>query len=417
MEAIKKAQELRLQKGTPFFKDPGSFNAKRPRVGKYFWRLYLPGLGLILLFFIWGNYHLPERTPPREIKVASVEVKAPPISPATKKESPEVSKEKTPPPRLEKPQAAAKLLQEEKREQPIAQQQPIQKKMDEEQKVGQAESPESKGAPAIVPPPERAYAAETKETPSATQATSASISSPPAPPPPEAFRKSFAIEKEGEKDQPAQAADVLTHFNQGVYFSRQREMTKALQSYQKVIELDPAQAEAYNNMGILYQDLGDFDRAREVYQKALEINPRYEKAHNNLGTLFYLANRYEESMAAFQKALAINPRNIESYCNLGALYKKIGQGEKAVECYQKALTINPIHRETHYNIGLLYEHAEQVELAIDHYQKFIQLSSRTHPGLVTQVKRNLNYLIRTLKDRKKGPLPINGGPKNRPIQR
>lgn len=405
MEAIKKAQELRLQKGTPFFKDSGSFSAKRRRVGKYFWMFSILGLVLILLFFIWGNYHLPERTPPQELKVASVEAKDSPVALRTKKESAELPQENTPPPRLEKPRVAAKLLQEEKREQPIAQQQPIRKKMAEEQKVVKVEPPETKGTPALVPPLESAYAGEAKGTPSVSQATSASISSPPGPLKPEASRKSFAIEKEGEKDQPAQAADVLTHFNQGVYFYRQREMAKALQSYQKVIELDPAQVEAYNNMGILYQDLGDFNRAQEAYQKALEINPRYEKAHNNLGTLFYLTNRYEESMTAFQKALAINPRNIESYCNLGALYKKIGQVEKAVECYQKALTINPLHGETHYNIGLLYEHVEQIEPAIDHYQKFIQLSSKTHPDLVAKVKRNLNYLMLTLKDRKKGTSP------------
>lgn len=365
----------------------------------YFWIFSIPGLGLILLFFIWGNYHLPERTPPQELKVASVAEKHSPISPATKKESPEVSKEKTPPPRIEKPRVAVKILREAKKDPPIVEE------IVAEENVTRVEPLETKVTPAVVLPLETASVEEPKRVSSLIQETSASISPPPAPLPPETSRKSFAIEKEGEKNHPALAADVLTHFNRGVYFYRQREMAKALQSYQKVIELDPAQAEAYNNMGILYQDLGDFNRAQEVYQKALEINPRYEKAHNNLGTLFYLANRYEESMAAFQKALAINPRNIESYCNLGALYKKIGQGEKAVEYYQKALAIHPLHGETHYNIGLLYEQAEQIELAIDHYQKFIQLSYRTHPDLVAKVKRNLNYLIRTLKDRKKGTIP------------
>ncbi len=378
MEAIKKAQQLRLQKGkgTPFFKDPGPLSEKRRRVGKYFWIFTIPGLGLILVFSVWGNYLLPGRTPPQDPKVASVEKKDPPIPPGMKKESLELPKENIPPPRLEKPRVAVKILREEKRE------------MTEEQKVVKVEPPETKGTSAFVPPPESAY-----------------ISPPLAPLPPEAPPKSFAIEKEGEKDQQAQAADVLTHFNRGVYFYRQREITKALQSYQKVIELDPAQVEAYNNMGILYQDLGDFNRAQEAYQKALEINPRYEKAHNNLGTLFYLTNRYEESIAAFQKALVFNPRNSESYCNLGALYKKIGQVEKAVECYQKALAINPLHGETHYNIGLLYEHVEQIEPAIDHYQKFIQLSSKTHPDLVARVQRNLNHLMLTLKDRKKGTSP------------
>ena len=401
MEAIKKAQELRLQKGkgTPFFKDPGPLSEKKRRPGKYFWIFSIPGLGLILLFSLWGNYHLPGRTQPQELKVAFVAEKPSPIFPATRKESPEVSGEKISPVYLEKPRVAAKILEKEKRESPVIEE------IVTEEKVARVEPLETKVTPAIAFPLETATKEEPKGVPSLIQETSASLSPPPAPPPPEPSRKSFALEKEGEKNQPAQAADVLTHFNRGVYFYRQRAMTQALQSYQKVIELDPAQVEAYNNMGILYQDLGDFNRAQEAYQKALEINPRYEKAHNNLGTLFYLTNRYEESIAAFQKALVFNPRNSESYCNLGALYKKIGQVEKAVECYQKALAINPLHGETHYNIGLLYEHVEKIEPAIDHYQKFIQLSFKTHPDLVAKVKRNLNYLMLTLKDRNKGTSP------------
>ncbi len=89
----------------------------------------------------------------RSPKLPSWQRKHSPISPATKKESPEVSKEKIPPPRLEKPRVAVKILREEKRE------------MTEEQKVVKVEPPETKGAPAIVPSPESAYAAETKETP------------------------------------------------------------------------------------------------------------------------------------------------------------------------------------------------------------------------------------------------------------
>jgi hypothetical protein len=38
-------------------------------------------------------------------------------------------------------------------------------------------------------------------------------------------------------------------------------------------------------------------------------------------------------------------------------------------------------------------------MAISHYQKFIQLSSRTHPDLVSKVQRRLDYLM-TIKEGK-----------------
>ncbi len=400
MEAIKRAQELRLQKGrnTPFFQAPGPWSKKKLRAKKYFWMASILALGLALLFLAPGKDPLPGKMQSQKTKVAFVVEESSSSPSAGKDLSPEVpNKGKNIFPALKEPGAVGQRSAKEKLE--LTEEPKV-------EKVEKVEFSETKEAPAIVVLPESPPAHEDKGVTPPVQATSAEISSPPATTPPEPSRKSFALEKEGDKSQSAQVADVLAYFNRGVHFSGTREVTQALQSYQKVIELDPAHVEAYNNLGILYQELGDLRRAQETYQKALEINPRYEKAQNNLGTLFYLAHRYEESIAALQKALVINPRYIESYCNLGALYKKIGQPEKAVECYQKALAINPLHGETHYNLGLLYEHAERMEPAVNHYRKFMQLCSKTHPDLVAKVRRNLEHFRRT----SSSPLPSSSSP-------
>jgi Flp pilus assembly protein TadD len=210
--------------------------------------------------------------------------------------------------------------------------------------------------------------------------------------------KPVGVEKNGGKDGTL-ASDVLNYFNSGVTFYNQKEYLKAIQAYQKVIELDPAYVEAYNNLGIIYQMMGDVDRAFGAYQKATEINPKYEKGYNNLGILLLLKGRYEEALEAFQKALAINPNNIESHINLGILFMKKGQSDEAIESYQKALAIDPLHRETHYNIALLYEQLENFELAIGHYQQFIQLSSKSNSELVLRVRRHLNALMKAKGDK------------------
>ncbi len=210
--------------------------------------------------------------------------------------------------------------------------------------------------------------------------------------------KSIEVKPESEKDRPfSPDSGILTQFNLGVTFYNQREFLKAIQAYQKVIELDSTYVEAYNNLGIIYQETGDPDRAFAAHQKSIEINPRYDKGYNNLGIILYLKGRNEEAIEAFQKALTVNPNNIESHINLGVLFKKHGELNKAIESYQKALEINPLHRETHYNIALLYEQLENVELAIRHYQQFIKLSSPSHSELVSKVQGHVEELIRIKK--------------------
>jgi hypothetical protein len=52
-------------------------------------------------------------------------------------------------------------------------------------------------------------------------------------------------------------------------------------------------------------------------------------------------------------------------------------------------------------MGLLYEQLGKIETAIGHYQNFVQMASKTHPDLVAQVKRHLNYLATIEKDKRK----------------
>lgn len=189
--------------------------------------------------------------------------------------------------------------------------------------------------------------------------------------------------------------EVIRRFNAGVSFHTKREWGKAIQAYQKVIEMDPAYVEAYNNLGVLYQEMGDLDGALKSYQKAIEINPIYEKGLNNIGILLSLKGENDRAMEMFLKVLAVNPNHIESHIHLGTLYKKNGQLDKGVESYLRALNMNPFQAEAHYNLGLLYEQMGKKDLAVSHLRQFIYLSSDAYPDLVARVRRHIDQLTKT----------------------
>jgi tetratricopeptide (TPR) repeat protein len=357
MDALKKAQQLRMKesKKGPFLNRPDLKMGKMRKMRRYFWIFAITGLcSFLLFFFLWSSMlHFSPSKERREI--VPVEKKETPINIVTKNEFEESQKGEIPSLQREKFLSSMKQFTEGKT-----------KELAPEQEGGQKEM-------ARVKTPEKRVIEKELVAPT--------------------------LDSQKELTLPSRANDlehdILTYFNLGVDLYRQREVAKAIQAYQKVIELDPTYVEAYNNLGIIYQDIGDFDKALEAYQKAIEVNPKYEKAYNNLGILHFLNNRYEESAGAFQKALEINPGNIESYINLGILFKKQGEFKKAIECFQKALSINPFNGETYYNIGMLYEQLEDYNLAIGNYQKFIRLSSKTHPDLASKVQRHVEYLMTT----------------------
>ncbi len=435
MDALKKAQQLRLKepKGTPLPSSPLPANKKSLRgLGKQ-WIVIGVGLfSLIIFFFIfWRLFSPPSTSIPIRTAVriekkppAPIEDKKPQVpskgtlSPSkdtlspqliegpkdilsSSKDAPRVLKEtaslseKTPsvskdilspkdvlsPPKDKEPAEGLPYVGAALSGRPSSPR-------------GEKESPEPK--PSIKEkreaPPIKQMVAEQKVKQTIPPLPPASLKE-------KAPAKSIEVKPESEKDRPF-SSEILTQFNLGVKFYNQREFLKAIQAYQKVIELDSTYVEAYNNLGIVYQEMGDIDRAFGAYQKSIEINPQYEKGYNNLGIILYLKGHNEEAIEAFQKALTINSNNIESHINLGVLFKKQGQLNKAIESYQKAIEINPLHKEIHYNIALLYEQLENVELAIRHYQQFIKLSSPSYSELVSRVQRHMEYLMKTKGNRK-----------------
>lgn len=65
----------------------------------------------------------------------------------------------------------------------------------------------------------------------------------------------------------------------GISFGESGEYEKAIEAYNKAIELNPNDAEAYFWRGRAYIDLERYERAIEDFDKAIELNPNEKVAY------------------------------------------------------------------------------------------------------------------------------------------
>ncbi|MFX1521238.1 MAG: tetratricopeptide repeat protein [Promethearchaeota archaeon] len=63
------------------------------------------------------------------------------------------------------------------------------------------------------------------------------------------------------------------HFVKGNEYFEQGEFEKAIEEYQKAVEIDPNFYQAWNKMGDAYNTLGNAEQALECYERSLEIKP------------------------------------------------------------------------------------------------------------------------------------------------
>ncbi len=76
-----------------------------------------------------------------------------------------------------------------------------------------------------------------------------------------------------------------------------------------------------NTMGVAYTHKGEYDRAIDDYNKAIEINPKNSMAYNNRGFVYDIhKGEYDKAINDYNKAIEINPKDDMAYTDRGNAY-------------------------------------------------------------------------------------------------
>ena len=110
---------------------------------------------------------------------------------------------------------------------------------------------------------------------------------------------------------------------------------RAIADFNKAIEINLDDADAYNNRGEAYRHKGDYDQAIADFDKAIELNPDLAKAYNNRGFAYAGKGDNDRAIADFDKVIELNP-DAEAYYNRGIIYLFLQQWEQARKDLQTA---------------------------------------------------------------------------------
>ena len=96
------------------------------------------------------------------------------------------------------------------------------------------------------------------------------------------------------------------HVNRGVTYNELGESRKAIQEYDKAIQLDPKDARAYNNRGAAYRKLGEHQRAIHDYDKAIQLDPNDGYAYYTRGFTYVELGEHQRGKKDFDKACSLD---------------------------------------------------------------------------------------------------------------
>jgi tetratricopeptide (TPR) repeat protein len=94
---------------------------------------------------------------------------------------------------------------------------------------------------------------------------------------------------------------------------------------------------------------GRYEESLQAYDKVIQINPQNAVAWNNRGIDLGLLNKYDDALQSFVRATSINSSFAEAWFNLGIAYDFFGEYENAINAYTKATEINPNYEQAKIN--------------------------------------------------------------------
>ncbi len=106
----------------------------------------------------------------------------------------------------------------------------------------------------------------------------------------------------GKYPQEKKALEFLASYYQG-----RNQFPEALQTINRVFDLDPDRGTALNLAASIYTDMGNFEKAAEYFKKYISVSPGEPNPHDSLGVLYFQMGRLDDAVNSFKQALAIKP--------------------------------------------------------------------------------------------------------------
>lgn len=125
------------------------------------------------------------------------------------------------------------------------------------------------------------------------------------------------------------------------------------------------------------------ERALEYFDKAIQILPNNDFAWGDKGLILDKLGRADDALESFSHAIAIDSTNPITWHNKGLTLIKLNRLEEAIECFDKAIENNEKYAKAWYNKGRALSMLKKA----DEGQKCFDTARKFDPFLYSKLKK------------------------------
>lgn len=153
----------------------------------------------------------------------------------------------------------------------------------------------------------------------------------------------------------ARKANALVDFVEASRLEENAEIENALAAYQKVLTVDPGQAELALHVAALLIRQEDFPRAIDVLKDAIKANPKELAPYLQLSFIYgkYL-KKTDQALKYANQAVALDPKNFDGYQRLYEIETGNADYKKPVQALERAAQVKTDDPAFWIRLGKLY---------------------------------------------------------------
>ena len=165
-------------------------------------------------------------------------------------------------------------------------------------------------------------------------------------------------------------ADSYALLGNYAYMLPKEAYPKAKEAALTALELDDTLAEAHTSLAFIKLDYDwDWMGAEQEFKRALELNPNYATAHHWYALYLITTGRSDEALEEIKRAHELDPLSLIINRNTGQIFYRARQYDKAIEALKKTIEMDPNFRSSHRYLGMVYLQKSMFEQALEEFQK------------------------------------------------
>lgn len=194
--------------------------------------------------------------------------------------------------------------------------------------------------------------------------------------------------------------------DKGNLFLEEEKYDEAIRVFEELMTKYPEIYQIHLNIGTCYLKKRELDKAEEQFQlvleKSIETHGDYKKdkstslrALTGLGEVYLQKEKFEEAQKYFAQALDISPEDAVSAYNVGEVYFSNQKIDEAIEYFELAIEIKREWSKPYLKLGYVYLNKGDFDKSLEYFQKFIEIDPESPQ--VPNVK-NIIATIEKMKD-------------------